>query len=127
MKLILTKSNLMLGTVSLLALAALTTSFMTTSTPAAFAQPNGEVIKKICGNTARDFERGTCYYPVTYDCSFVSESISVGGFCYDLATLPPEIVGVPQIVCNHGGEHDGDNCVGKSTGPNGNSNGNSAA
>jgi hypothetical protein len=40
----------MLGTVSLLALAALTTtSFMAIVTPAAFAQPhpNGETIKKI--------------------------------------------------------------------------------
>lgn len=118
MKLILTtKTNLMLGTVSLLALAALTTSFMTTATPAAFAQPNGETIKKICGDTAVSFERGTCFYPITEDCSFVPGSIAMGGFCWDFTTIPEQIVGVPQIVCNQGGEPDRDHCFGKPTGP----------
>jgi hypothetical protein len=111
-----TKTNFMLGTVSLLALAALTTSFMTTATPAAFAQPNGEIIKKICGDTAVSFKKGTCYYPITEDCSSFPGSFPSGsGSCLD--PLTGLFVGFAQIVCNHGGESDGDNCVGKPTGP----------
>jgi hypothetical protein len=114
----------MLGTVSLLALAALTSSFMTTVTPAVFAQPhpNAETIKKICGDTAVSFKKGTCFYPITYDCSGIPGSIPDGsGFCIDPVILPPDnIVGVAQLVCNQGGDptqvtHD--KCLGKPTGP----------
>jgi hypothetical protein len=118
-----TKTNFMLGTVSLLALAALTTGFMTTATtPAAFAQPNGETIKKICGDTAIGFERGTCKYPITFDCSFAPGSIEQGGFCWDFSTFPEQMLGRADLVCNQGGEPsqiNGDECVGKPTGPNG--------
>ena len=114
-----TKTNCMLGTVSLLALAALTTSFMTTATtPAAFAQPtNLETIKKICGDTAIGFEKGKCKYPIAYYCSFGFES---GGFCFDFSTFPPQPLGRAQLVCNQGGEPisiPDDACVGKPTGP----------
>ena len=94
----------MLGTVSLLALAALTTSFMTTATPAAFAQPSGETIKKICGDTAVGFEKGTCKYPITYDCSNIPGSVSDGtGGCIDPVVVPPDLnfLGFAQIVCNY--------------------------
>jgi len=121
MKLIsITKTKLMFGTVSLLALAALTTSFMTTATPAAFAQPSGETIKKICGDTATGFEKETCKYrkyPVAYYCSFGFES---GGFCFDFTTFPRQLLGRAQLVCNQGGEPitiPVDACVGRPTGP----------
>ena len=112
----------MFGTaVSLLALAALTTGFMTTATiPAAFAQSNGETIKKICGDTALEnggFEKGKCHYPIRYDCSF---GVPSGGFCYDFSTFPPTFLGVAQVSCPVGGELvqvTADECIGKPTGP----------
>lgn len=119
-----TKTNFMLGTLCLLALAALTTGFMTTATtPTAFAQPNGETIKKICGDTAIGFEKGTCKYRITYDCSHIPGSVSDGiGSCIDPVVVPPDFnfLGFAQIVCNQGGEPsriNGDECVGKPTGP----------
>jgi len=121
MKLILTtKTNFMLGTVSLMALTALTMSFMTTATtPAAFAQPNEETTKKICGDTAVFSIKGTCFYPITDDCSSFPGSIAGGGSgsCIDPDT--ESFVGSSQIVCNQGGESDGDFCIGKATDPNG--------
>ena len=113
-----TKTNFMLGTLSLLALAALATGFMTTATtPAAFAQPSGETIKKICGDTAIGFEKGTCKYPIDYYCSFGFPS---GDFCWDFTTFPPQFLGRATLVCLQGGEPTQvttDECVGKPTGP----------
>jgi hypothetical protein len=114
-----TKTNFMLGTVSLLALAALTTGFMTTATtPAAFAQPSGETIKNICGDTAIGFEKGTCKYPVAFDCG--GFGVESGGDCWDFTTFPPQFLGRATLVCLQGGEPtqvNEDECVGRPTGP----------
>lgn len=113
-----TTSFLVLGIVAATVLSLLSNVWLTTTTsiPAAFAQPNLETIKKICGDTAVGFEKGTCYYPVTYDCSgFPGSFPDDMGSCID--SLTGLFAGFATVVCNQGGEPTRDDCVGKPTGP----------